>query len=550
MTLPGSRRALRHAMITLAFFAIACGSGCESRQSKTASNAAPSVPPRPSILILSIDTLRHDHLGCAGYAPYREPVSPAIDTLAEQGTRFTACFAPRAQTLPSLTSLLTGMYPSRHGVHENAQPLSTEIPTLFEQLSPLGYETAAFLSFLPTIPQGHPARGAKLLVWGRETGPGGPRLEEQSAWDSNTALKTIEWINARDAKNDPPFFAWVHFYDVHQPYVPAAPFDRMFVDGAPPDLALPEKAVERDFGRIEERLNRAALQRLPLTAQEHRYVTALYDGGIRGVDRHVAAILDALAVNGLDKSTLVILTADHGEELGDHHDYYFHGNSVYDGALRVPLILRWPGKIPAGATCNSLVQNLDLPSTLYEILGLAPAPQGEGVSFLSLINLADTAVGRTAALTPSAGAPSAAASPAASTSPRSVVFSEWQDLIVTARTQDWKYISNPRGVHPKKPPYFGSKNLGFPVRCEELYRVAEDPRETADQIAAERSIVDSLRGVAAQHTDREGGGAAMLATEDEVVTDELRSLGYVGAPSSREDVVWNAETCGPSKIGP
>ena len=126
--------------------------------------------PRPSILLVTIDTLRADHLGCYGYTPYRKPVSPAIDGLAAEGMLFESCFVPRGQTAPSLCSLMLGKYPSTHGVRENGQPFSGSQTTLAEHLARAGYRTGAFVSRLPASPEGHPAQGAEVFVPGERSG--------------------------------------------------------------------------------------------------------------------------------------------------------------------------------------------------------------------------------------------------------------------------------------------------------------------------------------------------------------------------------------------
>jgi arylsulfatase A-like enzyme len=288
-------------------------------------------------------------------------------------------------------------------------------------------------------------------------------------------------------------------------------------------LLVPEGAPEQEFGKVSKRLDEAALQNAPLDPADHAYAVALYDGGIRSTDRHVGAILQTLDEKKLTPQTSVILTADHGEELADHNNYYYHGNSVYDSALRIPLLVRWPGKTGAGVVFDGLVQNVDLLPTILEWLRMDPEPC-EGISFAGAL----------------APAPSGA-----SISARSMAFSEWQDLIVSARTTEWKYIFNPRGAHPKKPPYYDDKQSrkGFPVDCEELYDVIRDAKETVNLAASDSAQATELRAAAVAHRERPGAGRTMIPTEDDAVTDELRSLGYVGAPADRSDVILGAQDC-------
>jgi arylsulfatase len=415
--------------------------------------------------------------------------------------------------------MLTGMYPSRHGILENAQALSPSTPTMFTILAAKGYDTAAFISFVPAGRDGNPAPGAALVSIGSDTGPGGPKLVSTWEKDANTALKAIEWLKARDPQSAKPFFVWIHFYDVHHPYGPQAPFDRMFIEDYRGPLLVREGAPEQEFGTVSKRLDEAALRIAPLDLADHAYVLALYDGSIRGVDRHVGAILRTLDEKRLSGTTGVIVTADHGEELGDHNDYYYHGNSVYDAALRIPFLMRWPGKTEPGVV-DPIVQNVDLAPTLWEWMGIAGGESMEGISF--------------------AGALTASAPPA-----RSAAYSEWQDLIVAVRTPDWKFIFNPKGAHPKKPPYYDDRgsNKGFRVDCEELYDVIRDPAEKANLVKSDSVRAASLRALAIEHQKRPGAGQAMVPTEEGAVTEELRSLGYVGAPADRSDVILNAQNC-------
>ncbi len=511
---PANRIAALPAILMLAAMLTGCGGERRPDGSPPAAGARP-----PSIVLISIDTMRADHLGCAGYSPYDEPVSPEIDRLAKESARFTQCFAPRAQTMPSLTSMLTGRFPSSHGVLENAQPLDAPIPTLTEMLAAQGYDTAAFLSFLPTVPDGNPARGSSVMKSGRDVGPGAPPPAAQWQWDANTVIQAIEWLASPGLGKSRPFFAWIHLYDVHQPYVPPPPFDRIFAGDYAGPLRLPDGAGEADFARVERALDEAALSGKALAPADHAYAVALYDGGIRGADRQVGSILRALEERGLAKETIVVLTSDHGEELAEHNHYYFHGNSVYDGALRIPLLVRWPGRVPQGITIDALVQNVDVVPTILEWVG-ASRPSGvEGISFAPLLARRESGGARTA------------------------VFAEWQDLVVSVRTPEWKLIFNPQGAHPKKPPYFEHERGGFKVHCEELYRLVDDPHETQDVATLHAAAADSLRALAIAHRDRAGGGRTMTATAENAIADELRALGYVGAPADRSDVILGAENC-------
>ncbi|MFT4538211.1 MAG: arylsulfatase A-like enzyme [Planctomycetota bacterium] len=473
-----------------------------------------SNPSRPSILLISIDTLRADHLGCYGYSPYDEPVSPTIDRVAREGSLLTQCFAPRGQTVPSLCSMMTGRYPSSHGVRENGQDFAGRQKTLARRLNALGYETAAFISRLPAAAKGHPARGSKTIVWGDQVFAEAGNSSQQDS-DEMVTRETIAFLNdhgeaAADEETRAPFFVWSHYYGVHKPFTPPAPYDRMFADGYEGELV----------GQLGPAMNQAALQRQRLPEDQHRYALSQYDGEIRFIDDQVSEILSSLASKGLKENTLVIITSDHGEELGDHQGYYFHGNSVYHGVLHIPLIIRWPGNVPAGVQLNALAQNLDLVPTLLEWLGEEIPAEIEGVSLVETIRSSGSLPG-----------------------PRQYVYSEWQDLIWGIRDGQHSYIFNKDGVHPRKPPFFGRDQGGFRIACDELYDIESDPGELVNHYGTALEAEERLLREVLQFRSREGTVSGWQPLDSEELLENLRSLGYAGTQEGRMDVLFDAEAC-------
>ena len=473
----------------------------------------------PSILLISIDTLRADHLGCYGYDPYDEPVSPAIDALAAEGVVFERCFAPRGQTLPSLCSMMVGKYPSAHGVRDNGQRFAKGQRTLAEMLGDLDYRTFAFVSRVPTKRTGHPARGSLLLEDGKTSIDGEP-TSDQNESDAAVAAKALAWLETEWPDDERPFFAWVHFYAVHKPFAPPPPYDTMFAGDYAGPLRPPAGAPTSALNRVVQRLDTAALEREPLSAEDHAYVMALYDGGIRSTDRHVARLLEALEERGLDDRTWVIVTADHGEELGQHQDYYYHGNSVYDPALHIPFVMRWPGRIPRGARSAQLTQNVDLVPTVLDAIGVELPSDLEGVSFWGVLQSG------------SFDGPG----------PRSHAYFEWQDMIYGVRTLDRKYLINPNGVHPKKPPYFGLEGQSFRISCEELYDLQVDPGETRDLIGEPGVDATDLRSLVLDFRARPAVVRDWRYADEDSLA-ELRANGYVGSLPGRADLVFGAEEC-------
>lgn len=481
---------------------------------------APDAPPtgadRPNVLVITVDTLRADHLGCYGYAPYAEPVSPAIDALAAEGLRFDACFAPRGQTGPSLMSLLTGLYPSNHGVLDNYDPLREEGSDLVDDFAPLGYELHGFAAFCPVKKSSR--QGLAFARMAALAPPRGSWLEarprmKRAPWaqvDDVVEQALLAFVAARPAGGR-PFLAWAHFYDVHQPYAPPAPIHAAFAgDYRGPLRADPPTEAHFD-GVVKRELDARMRAREPLDPADARYVTALYDGGIRATDDRIGRIVAALRARGLLDRTLVCVSADHGEELGEHGGFWFHGNSVYDGVLRIPLVLRGPGVKPG--VVGDLAQNLDLLPTLLEFVGGKPPSGVDGVSLAPLLR---------------------GARPSAPL--RDVAWAEFEDVILSARTREWKLIRNARGARPKLPPYEQDEDAGFEIGCRELYDVVADPRETRNLWDARKGEVEALRQQAEDEEERRFRGLARGARDamSEEERLELLRLGYGGTAAEGE----------------
>ncbi len=492
---------MRAILLALPAAAAACGDDRSSR--------APAGGGRPNVLVLSIDTLRADHLGCYGYAPGREPVSPAIDQFAREGLLFERCFAPRGQTGPSLASLLTGSYPSRHGVLDNFDPLAPDLHTLVERFADAGWSTHAFLSFLPIaksskgelgFTRGGSSDGSYFEAKQRM------RHEPEAKWDDAVEQQLLRFL-AEAERSGRPFLAWAHFYDVHQPYSPPPPFDERFAGGYAGKLRLPSGPSEAQFDAVVKReLDEKMVARAPLDRDDAAYVVALYDGGIAATDERIGRVLRALAEAGLAERTIVALTADHGEELGEHAGLWFHGDSVYDSVLHIPLIVRGPGVV-AGHYAD-LIQNVDLLPTLLDFAGARARGDGaiDGISFAAELRGARTDAFR-----------------------RRIAWSEWEHLVLSARTDRWKYVFNPRGAHPKKPPYDAPDDGGFFIDCHELYDVAADPGERRNVWREQKGSIDELRSlVEGEHVRR---FASLRLPVGETIDDpdereQLRELGY------------------------
>lgn len=280
----------------------------------------------PDVLVITVDTLRADRLGCYGFEAAQ---TPNIDRLSREGVRVEHAVAPAPITMPSHTSIFTGLDPPAHGVRDNGTyPVPQEIETLAERLQGAGYQTQAFVSAEVLhsrygLDQGFDGYDDEL--WS-EAGPTDFKRQERSG--KKTMDRVLQWLSQRTGSMD-PFFLWVHLFDPHQPYNPPA----SEIQGAP----------------------------------------TLYDGEIAFVDRQIGRLIEALEAKGALDETIVVFTSDHGESLGEHGEET-HAVFIYESTIRVPLLLRYPPKLPAGKVHTQSVRSVDLMPT---ILGLADQPPGK-----------------------------------------------------------------------------------------------------------------------------------------------------------------------------
>jgi choline-sulfatase len=289
-------------------------------------DSAPEMTPRRDVFLITIDTLRSDHVRCYGYERIE---TPAIDQLAKQGIRFTQAFTPSPITNTSHTSILTGLLPSSHGVNDFGVPLAIKHPTLAEILEKRGYRTAAFI--------GSVILDSKTLAPGLDRGfkfydnfP--EKTESKSRWGriERRGMDVVQraeiWLNGHD---EAPHFVWVHLYDPHDPYEPPPPYSEMYKD-------------------------------------------RLYDGEIAYADSALGHFLAYLKKQNWYEEAFIIVVGDHGEGLGEHGEDT-HGIFLYDSTTHVPLIAKLPKEQEAGRVVDEQVRTTDIMPTILELLGI-PAP--------------------------------------------------------------------------------------------------------------------------------------------------------------------------------
>ncbi|MFQ6132498.1 MAG: sulfatase [Armatimonadota bacterium] len=324
-----------------------------------------------NILLIAIDTLRADHLGCYGY---HRSTSPNLDELAAQGALFKQLLCGCVPTQPSYTSLYTGQYSVTHGIvtHGGTKWPADGSPFFTHDLQPAGYTTCAVDNLYGM--QKWFAAGYEFYI-----NPTGRVHHFQTVDCQVYNSRAIPWLRAHANEQ---FFMFVHYWDPHTPYLPPERLRGLYYDGNPcdPQHSTMDRLYEQPFGDWWSESWFKRLQDDRITDAE--YIVAMYDSEINYVDEAVGELLNALDETGHTDDTLVIVFSDHGE-LMYRHDIYFDHHGLYRGNLHVPLIMRWPERIPAGTVVEPLVQHIDIAPTILEAAG-AEVPQGmEGHSLLA-----------------------------------------------------------------------------------------------------------------------------------------------------------------------
>jgi len=320
---------------------------------------APADAGRFNVVLISIDTLRGDHLGCYGYA---RPTSPTLDALCRESVVFTQAIAQAPSTLHSHASLLTSQIPQHHGASWAARtPLAEEAVSLAEVLAGAGYATAAFTG-----------GGQMDEIFGLDQGfdlyeqPAVPRFVD-------TVRAAIPWLEGQGSER---FFLFLHSYETHHPYEPEARYLEAVgdeYDGPLPDAISLDLLLQINNGEIA------------LDDADLAHVVATYDAEIRSMDDGLALLLDKLRRLGALDRTLLVFTSDHGEEFGEHGTVGWHSHTLYDELLRVPLVVRFPRAAFAGARIDRQVRSLDVAPTVLAAVGLEAPAAFEGTDLGALV---------------------------------------------------------------------------------------------------------------------------------------------------------------------
>lgn len=359
---PSTGVALTLVFIAAAAVAIASRSGVEHLCEPPHGMAGPPVPGErataepgmPNVLLITVDTLRANHLGCYGYGRH---TSPAIDSLAAHGVLVTKAYAQRPKTSPNFATILTGTYPQRHGVRGVSRPLPASAYTLAESLHDQGFRTCGVVTNGNLFPAFKFDQGFEEYFYGHSLAGEGTEIAQR-------------WLREGGPS---PFFLWVHHTDPHTPYTPPSPYDRLFTHEG--DAAgKPLKIIKRRAlgGVLPNKIIDGPL--------DLGHYIAQYDGEVAYTDHCIGELLWTLRDLGLAENTLVIFTADHGESLGDHDYYFQHGLFTYEPSARVPLAFCWPGSLMAAVESDFLFESVDIMPTILDLVGARVPATCQGVS--------------------------------------------------------------------------------------------------------------------------------------------------------------------------
>ena len=403
--------------------------------------AAPN--PAPNVVFITIDTLRADHLGCYGYKQIR---TPNIDALAADGVRFARAYTPVPVTLPSHTVIFTGTYPLLSGMHDfSANKLSSTQPTLASVLKEQGYATGAVIAAAVLDSRFGLNHGFDFYYDHFDFNRlDESNLDEMERPGNLVADQALEWLGQNYQKK---FFLWMHLYDPHYPYRPPAPFSEEYKDHP-------------------------------------------YDGEIAFADAQVGRLIGFLKAKGLYQNTIIVLSGDHGESLGEHGEKT-HGFFIYNATLHVPVIIRLPGGASA-KTVPELISLADLMPTVLQALKVDVPAQVQGRNLLPLLTPKNEEEARSLY--------------AETFLPR--LHFNWSELRAV-ETENYHFIDAPK---------------------PELYDLKKDPGETQNLYPQKKAVADEMRAKLATLL-REYSAGQELAEKtglDPALMERLKSLGYAG----------------------
>ncbi len=399
---------------------------------------------KPNIILFGIDSLRADHMSCYGYPRL---TTPYMDRFAEGGTLFERAFSPHIPTTSGYSSMLSGMdcFSTQVVALRHVGPMREEVKTLAELLKPAGYTTLS-VGFEGNAGSRGFDRYVHFPGWGSWEEGRSPKAENLNA----IAIPELR----RLAQGKEPFYVLLRHMDPHAPYLPPAPFERMFYHG---DECDPDNRSMDPVMTFKPFCDFFASW-MPPGISDKEYVIAQYDGAVAYMDASIQAIFTTLETLGVLDDSIVVITSDHGETLYDHECWFDH-HGIYDNVLHVPQIIRYPEKVPAGVRVSGFSQHQDLVPTILELAKVkAPGYKFDGESLMPMA--------------------------------RAEVASHDSEIYITEctwmrkhgwRTAEWKLMEALEPDFHFKPPV-------------ELYNLVEDPEENVNLAAKMPDVVKHLRG--------------------------------------------------------
>ncbi len=465
--------------ITLALMLLAaCGEG---RKNPVEDNALPGVTLQDdnskhdfNIVLITIDTLRADHLSCYGY---ERNTSPNIDKIAEEGIIYKSAIAPCSWTAPSMASLFTSLYPINHGVRqgifykpkETKHILADELTTLAEILKAHGYTTFGVSTNMQLNKKRGFAKGFDYF-----------KCQYKQAFAPSVNKTIFSW--EAKIKSSNKFFLWAHYMDPHGPYHARPPWYAQYTSKTSTRLALSGKNTDE----IKEYI--PILKKDP---QALSNLIAIYDSEINFVDYYIGKLFQRLK---LDNNTLIIITADHGEEFFEH-DQFTHGHNLFQETIRIPLIVKLPGNSQKKVV-ERLVNLVDIMPTITELLNIIPPEQTLGKSLLKR----EGALFEIKKAVYSEDAPE-------------YTFSEldYMSTLKIIMTPEWKYIYD------------------YNNKTGQLYNLKSDPSELNNLIDKETTKADQLKKQLFKWVSNSkryySKGHSLQPTPEEI--ERLKALGYI-----------------------
>lgn len=431
------------------------------------------LPVRPNVILISIDALRADHLGCYGY--YRN-TTPHIDDFAQDSNLFLNCFSAATWTIPANYSLLTSLYPIQHKMNSWEAVLDDKMPSLFSILRGHDYAVGFFSDH--AVLAKHLKQSFKQIL-------------DASAEDTNTSLiakKSIRWAKSQRS----PFLLWIYYTDPHRPYTPAPSYSKIFK--YQPGLKLPVKEIGGEF--------RGGWDYIPgdmaeNTINDVNYYISQYDGEIRRIDDEIGRLFKELKESGIFNQSLIILTSDHGESLGEHHLYFNHTFTLFNEILKVPLLIKKPGQTKG----RVYGENVSLIDILPTVLG--------GIGINSYQNLeGEDIFGKNRS--------------------KKAILAYYNDNMCCFLFDKWKLIKYPDSLNEKNG-YIKLFCPGFPEQRYQLFNLKNDPAELTDLEGSSQIEFENLKlGLFRKEIELKRAVFKNKFFElDKDDQDRLRSLGYM-----------------------